>query len=575
MPRKSLLTPLVARRLAGACRKRTRPLAPSRLVLTLAVRARPRRIRPPRRASPRRGRRRFRRPRPADTLIRRQLYPPSGRVLAEVADRDRFAEPARARRGDAAPRSRPGAWRRGDDARGRIAASNRSATRSSSPSTASERSRLPVPMAWEMPTPLRSRSHRELLDAGAGGPDDADRAALDAVREAEADAGEDRGAAVGPHHEQAGRAPARLSATSSARATLSEKRKTFRPASSARCATKAAYGPGTATETRFAAGCSLTASAMLAARAWPRPFPRRRFGAADEPRHQAILRGRERATVFAGERDDHVERRRRLEVGARESRLREEIQVGGGSHHRVGRDDVRHCAEIAGNAHQPRRVVVGSAANDDTMHRGSLSSTGPEGPASTAGLKPRPTPLPIPRTPLPIPRTPLPIPRTPLPIPRTPLPIPRTPLPIPRTPLPIPCRRARAPRRRRAGRRPSGRRSPPIASTSRTSAAVIRAWIAEHRRRTPQAAPESGRPWPRQQVLCDIGRQPRRHGRDREGEGVRGSWPNQAQAGARHEMPCPRRCRKATTGRESATSRSSPVGVNPGPRPTSAAASSR
>ena len=141
------------------------------------------------------------------------------------------------------------------------------------PCTSADRSRLPVPIACDTPTPSRdSRQQTSWVPVPEAptmpiGPR-ATRLAkprptpsMIAVPQS------------GPMTSSPASRPRALSAISSDRATLSLNRKMLRPASIARWATKAAYAPGTAMDTRFVPGCSRTASATLAGRPAARGCP--------------------------------------------------------------------------------------------------------------------------------------------------------------------------------------------------------------------------------------------------------------------------------------------------------------
>ena len=123
------------------------------------------------------------------------------------------ARAARTRPGCPAPRRTPGsrrrprrpaAWRPPRSARPRGPRRAGAAPRGwRAPRTSADRSRPPTPSAEPTPTPAWSSRREQLLAAGAGRGDDADRAGAGGVGEAEPEAADDRGAAVGAHHQQA------------------------------------------------------------------------------------------------------------------------------------------------------------------------------------------------------------------------------------------------------------------------------------------------------------------------------------------------------------------------------------
>ncbi len=79
----------------------------------------------------------------------------------------------------------------------------RSARSVERPPIGADRSLPPTPSTWLTPTPARSSRQVDLLRAGAGGGDHADRAGPEHVGEAEADAADHGRAAVGAHDQQA------------------------------------------------------------------------------------------------------------------------------------------------------------------------------------------------------------------------------------------------------------------------------------------------------------------------------------------------------------------------------------
>ena len=162
--------------------------------------------------------------------------------------------------------------------------------------------------------PAQARDQaRHFLQPGAGGRDDADVAARHGVGESDRRAGDERGAAVRPHEQQApSPSPARLSARSSSSGTPDENTSACSPASSALRASSAAKSPGTEMSARFALRQQLERAGEGAARGNSVPeMPAflRRSCRADASAPAA------RALVGRAHRDHEV-------VGARPARLR-------------------------------------------------------------------------------------------------------------------------------------------------------------------------------------------------------------------------------------------------------------
>ncbi len=226
----------------------------------------------------------------------------------------------------------------------------------------------------------------DLLNPGAGGPDDSDRAASDDVGEAERRSVEDGGSAVGSHHQQAALDRFLLEGDLVLDGDVVRKEHHVKPLSerAARLAGRVRSGDGDQRQVRVRIDLD-----RLGDRRRLRPSGRAAFldGRSGQQQPEVLVRLLDRGVRFPVDRDDKIicaNRLRRFTSGERYVRIvrlgndeagRLQVLEVGRSPHRDGRlIDVGEPLELPADSHQEDRVEVAVSLDQDPLHPASPRS---------------------------------------------------------------------------------------------------------------------------------------------------------------------------------------------------------